>query len=60
MTYRNLMAIYGLAIILSIPAWLTHIVYCLSTNAWGFLIAGAAFPPVGVIHGLMIWFKALF
>ncbi|UKL14898.1 hypothetical protein [Erwinia phage Gungnir39] len=36
-------------------AWLTHIVVCLKTASWGFLIAGAIFFPIGFIHGLMIW-----
>ncbi len=37
-------------------AWLTHIVVCLKTAAWGFLIAGAIFFPIGIIHGIGIWF----
>jgi len=36
---------------LTIPiAWVSHIVFCLSTGAWGFLVAGAIFFPIGVIH----------
>lgn len=41
-----------------IAAWLTHIVTCLSTSAWGFLIAGALFVPIGIIHGVGIWLGA--
>ena len=37
-------------------AWVTHIVVCLSTAKWGFLIAGAIMAPIGVIHGYGIWF----
>jgi hypothetical protein len=37
-------------------AWVTHVVYCLSAAKWGFLIAGAIFFPVAIIHGIMIWF----
>lgn len=37
-------------------AWLTHVITCLTQAAWGFLIAGAIFFPIGVIHGVMIWF----
>lgn len=37
-------------------AWLTHVVVCLTHSMWGFLIAGVFFFPVGIIHGLMIWF----
>lgn len=37
-------------------AWLTHIIVCLKTASWGFLIAGAIFFPIGFIHGVTIWF----
>jgi hypothetical protein len=37
-------------------SWLTHIVVCLSEGLWGFLIAGAMFFPIGIIHGVGIWF----
>jgi len=40
-----------------IAAWLTHIIVCLKTAAWGFLIAGALFFPIGFIHGVGIWFN---
>lgn len=43
------------AIIVSICAVVTHIVVCIKAGAWGFLIAGAIAPPVGVIHGIGIW-----
>lgn len=42
----------------TLAAWLTHVVVCLKAGSWGFLIAGAVFAPVGVIHGIMIWFGA--
>jgi hypothetical protein len=37
-------------------AWLTHVVTCLKTASWGFLIAVAVFFPVGCVHGTGIWF----
>jgi predicted membrane channel-forming protein YqfA (hemolysin III family) len=37
-------------------AWFTHIITCFSTAAWGFLIAGAIFFPVGIFHGIYLWF----
>ncbi len=40
----------------SFAAWLTHIVVCIKTGAWAFLIAGAVFFPVAVIHGVGSWF----
>lgn len=39
-------------------AWLTHIVFCLMTAKWGFLIAGAIMFPIGIIHGVMVWMGA--
>lgn len=42
--------------ILMVVAWLTHVVTCLSTASWGFLIAGAIMFPIGIIHGVGIWF----
>ena len=35
--------------------WLTHLYICFSTGAWGFLIAGAIFFPIGIIHGWGRW-----
>lgn len=37
-------------------AWITHVATCLSEEAWGFLIAGAVFFPVAIVHGFMLWF----
>lgn len=42
---------------LSIPAgWLTHLFVCFTEQAWGFLIAGAIFFPIGIFHGWGTWF----
>ena len=41
-----------------IAAWLTHIVVCLQTSAWGFLVAGALLFPIAWIHGTGVWFGA--
>lgn len=37
-------------------AWLTHVVVCLKMAMWGFLIAGAIFFPIAIVHGIGIWF----
>lgn len=39
----------------SLGAWLTHVVTCLQDGSWGYLIAGAVFFPIGIIHGFGIW-----
>jgi hypothetical protein len=38
-------------------AWITHLVICFQGNRWGFLIAGALFFPVAIVHGVGIWFS---
>lgn len=47
---------YIAIMIASIAAWITHVVVCIKAASWGFLIAGAIFAPVGVIHGVGVWF----
>lgn len=37
-------------------AWLTHVVVCISTSKWIFLLAGAIFFPIGCTHGTGVWF----
>jgi hypothetical protein len=47
--------LFGVIIIAPLAAWMTHVITCISTEAWGFLIAGAIFFPVGIVHGVGIW-----
>ena len=55
----DISVILGLGIVAwFLAAWITHIVVCLKTAAWGFLIAGAIMFPVAVIHGTGCWFGA--
>ena len=42
--------------LLAYAAWLTSIVFSASNGHHPLLIAAAAFFPVGVIHGVGIWF----
>jgi hypothetical protein len=37
-------------------AWLTSIVFCAAHGARPLLIASASFFPVGIVHGVGIWF----
>lgn len=47
---------WGVVILLWVVAsWLTHVITCLATASWGFLVAGAIFFPVAVVHGTGIW-----
>ena len=43
-------------IIVPFMAWFQHLYTCFTTERWGFLIAGAIFFPVAIIHGVGIWF----
>lgn len=40
---------------LMIAAWVTHVYVCLREESWGFLIAGAIFFPVAIVHGVLVW-----
>lgn len=37
-------------------AWMTHVVTTISSGAYVLLLVGALFFPVGIIHGVMVWF----
>lgn len=43
--------------IASFAAWITHVLTCIHTEQWLFLIAGAIAAPVGIIHGVGLWFN---
>lgn len=52
-------ALIGLGIVAwVIASWITHVIVCIKAASWGFLIAGAIFVPIAVIHGTGIWFGA--
>lgn len=50
--------VYSLIGIWMVAAWLTHVIACLGAASWGFLIAGAIFFPVAIVHGIGVWFGA--
>ena len=41
-----------------VAAWLTHVIVCIKTASWLFLIAGAIFFPIAIVHGIGVWFGA--
>lgn len=43
--------------IICLFAWFNHIFTCFSESLWGFLIAGALLFPIGIIHGMWLWFR---
>ena len=44
-------------VLLGFLGWLQHLYTSFTTDSWGFLIAGAIFFPIGVIHGWGIWLR---
>lgn len=52
-------ALAGVALaVIAFAAWLTHIIVCIKTASWLFLIAGAICAPVAVVHGVGVWLGA--
>lgn len=49
---------FTLLILVMPAAWITHIIHCLVTAKYLLLIAGAFIFPVGIIHGVGLWFGA--
>lgn len=45
-----------LVALVGIAGWFTHLITCFSEGLWGFLIAGAIFFPIGIAHGIYLWF----
>ena len=45
-----------LSVFLSIVALGTHLVYCFTHHAWVLLLVGAIAAPIGVLHGIGLWF----
>jgi len=43
-------------VIALLAAWVTHIIHCLVYAKYLLLIAGGFIFPVGVFHGIGIWF----
>ena len=58
-TLESLMGfVLGLAFFGSLwTAWFTHIFATIKTEDWIFGVIGIIVPPVGIIHGLVIWFS---
>ena len=42
--------------LMCVAAWLTHIFTCFSACLWGFLVAGAIFFLIVILHGFYLWF----
>lgn len=48
--------LFGLTLMIWVlGTWFTHVIVCIKMSAWLFLLAGAIFFPIGIIHGTGIW-----
>jgi len=45
-------------VILLFASWITHIVVCIKSASYLFMIVGAILMPVAWIHGIGTWFGA--
>lgn len=54
----NIGAVIGILTFLGtlLAAWITHIIHCLLAAKYILLVAGALIAPVGIIHGIGLWF----
>ena len=57
MDFKTLITL-GLAWLFIYAAWLTSIVDCSANDQRPLLIAAATFFPIGVVHGVGVWFGA--
>ena len=49
-------AVGAIFLIWIVGAWITHVVVCIKSASWVFLLAGAIFFPIGIVHGTGYWF----
>ena len=40
----------------AVAAWITHVIVCIKTASWVLLLFGCIVAPIGVIHGVGVWF----
>lgn len=40
-------------------AWVQHFITTVSEEMWVLLVVGAIIPPVGVLHGWLVWIGVL-
>ncbi len=57
--FGRLGAIYLALIAVVFSAWITHVIVTIKAGQWIFLLAGAIFAPIGVVHGIGVWLGLL-
>lgn len=46
-------------VLATVGAWVQHLITTVSEEMWVLLVVGAIIPPVGVLHGWLVWFGVL-
>ena len=54
--FTNIELTVVILIFTSIAAWITHVIHCLMAAKYLLLIVGGIVAPVGIIHGIGLWF----
>lgn len=50
-------AVAAIGFLLSVvAAWATHVIVCINSASWVLLVVGVVVPPIGVLHGVAVWF----
>jgi hypothetical protein len=50
------MCVVAITLLLMVASWCTHIGVAFANEQWLLLIAGAIAFPIGMVHGIGIWF----
>lgn len=48
-------AIWVALIVLTVGAWIQHFITTISDELWVLLVLGAIVPPIGMLHGWLVW-----
>ncbi len=50
------LAVTIIFLVLTLGAWIQHVITCILNEQWILLAFGVIVPPVGWIHGIGVWF----
>lgn len=45
-----------LGLLISFAAWITHFINTINDSEWILFLVGLFIPPVGILHGVGLWF----
>lgn len=51
-----IVCMFGLGLFVFLPAWVWHVIYTIQNSEWILLVVGALFFPIGIVHGIGLWF----